>query len=425
MGPTPDLEPRDTLESLLAVMRWHPDEAKRLAAGKLAVSTYVQRGMYTALSILTVEENRDSLPAGIPEDAEKHLPAAARKVLQKKDTGELEVLALDTTLPDDIRRAAGEKLIELYVARGGDGGQYRLLNLVQNKYAPDETRVAAGKNLVEFDVEKGNYIEVLALSHNRKVPDEVRHAAEAGMDAALSAYITNCVEQGSYEHLYEESRTNKRIPAPHRIQIRAALGPAAEKAIEEHTRENEYLALKCMANERFLPKEVRKKAREKATSVASTWIRQNEHLRYRDQVVAFIADTALPETLRKKALSDFIRFQKDRDSYSNIRLTILDHDDLSPEMKAYGISYLLSQTWPQKPHASDFLWIARADVLPDNLRLRAVRKAVEFYVRSHDYAALDEHIMRGRNLPANASKQAERYLRNYAIAQAERVMGMR
>lgn len=425
MAPTPgtELSLDERLSGLQTVMRWHPDETKRIAAGRLAVGIYVRCGRYSDLARLTVDDA--SLPEGLQQFAEEKLPAAARKALQRKDAGELETLAVDATLPHDIRIAAGEKLRELYVQHAGDIGGYNLLELAQNKHVPDEVRISAGKNLVEVDVKKGDYIELLTLYHNRKVPDEVRSAAEAGMEAALPVYIKEWVEDGEYEQLHEELTKNRRIPAPHRMQIRAALDPAAEKAIEDYAKDSNYLALKEIADERFLPKEVRKKARDIATSAAPEWIRQNENLRYRDKAVAVIGDTVLPETLRKEALRRFISFQKQRDTYSGIRHTILEHDDISPAMKAYGINYLLQQKWQHGPHAHDFLWIARADVLPDSLRLHAVRKAVELYVRAHDYAALDEHIMRGKDLPPTARTYAEKYLRQYAVAEAERVMATR
>ena len=421
MVPTPDADdPRDTLESLLVVMRWHPDETQRIAAGKLAVATYVKRGMYTALSILTVDENRESLPAGIPEHAEEKLPAAARKVLQKNDANELEMLVVETELSDDIRNAAGEKLCGFYVKHED---YYNLLKLAENKHAPGGVRISAGKNLVELKVKQGNYGEVLTLSRNRKVPDEVRRAAEAGMKSAVTGFITVSVEEGWYDILHDLA-TDRKVPPVYRAQARAALGPAAEKAIEDYKKEGSYPALKEMADEPWLPKEVREKVRDTIGAVAEKWMRkQQPDWESRNVTLTIAEDSMLPDTLRKEGLRNFIRFLKQYESelYRHIQERILNDDDLPPDMKAYGISYMLSQKWRQE-HATDFLWTARADVLPDNLRLRAVRKAVALYVRDHRYQALDKHIMQATDLPAGAQKEARKYLERQAVDEAQRLM---
>ncbi len=416
---TPPLDNR--LSTLYAVARWHPNKRMQTRAGKRLIDAYQRDGKYTALRDLAYATGTYS--EQIKTAAQEALVRTAWQAVNKTKAPDLEAIVRDKSLPDELHASAGNTLCEHY-EKASRFDQMKAL--VLDKKVIEATQILAGVTLVDHYVKRGYYGELIDL----KEVEVIREHIGEHFDEAVTNCIASCVADRDLNKLYEVA-TDRKLTAAHRAMAREKMPAVIDHALARDFQWYSSLQELQLNNARWLPRGVRARVRTAMNDYAEKELGKREGKDWYE-LEAMVSDSLLPKDLRKQAMQAYITERKAKGrTFSTIRNEILrEHDEepLFPRwLQAEGITYLLSRAtkrWAQR--TEDFLPIVEAESLPQSLRLRAAEIMFGLYAQKRDYASIERRFVQGEEeydgIPVVIQRAAVKYLRQYAVAQAERVM---
>lgn len=443
MAPTPGTEVLsldDRISGLQTIMRWHPDDDTRTEAGARLVKEYRRNGRYAALQEMARAAN--TYPEPLKAEAREALVKTAWRAVDKKRAAELEGIVRDKNLSNEVRIKAGDALCAQYTEHDGEdaarsySNEKNLKGLVSDRQVIYSARINAGMTLARGYGAHGLYAELIVLKQDRKTPARVKQCIDEHMAAAVEKYITDCVEQGDPKALHEMA-TDRGLAPAYRAKARENIPMALEKNLAD--KDNHfYVVLNELAYERWLPAELHAKVRTAVIAAAEKELRKPMCRLDWYEMEEMAKDQHLPRKLRERAMRAYITTMrlKPGNSFYSMQYGILrDREGKTPNkdfpswLQAHGIGYLMSHAskWRDKK-PGDFLWIARAETLPESLRLRAAKRACDMYAEKKEYAKIEQFFGNGKDvidIPPVAQEYAQRYLQRHAVAEAERVMTRR
>lgn len=434
---TPSLD--DRISALQSVVRWHPDEDRRTEAGTRLVREYRRNGRYAALQEITRAANTYS--ETVKTDAREALVKAAWRAVDKKRAAELEGIVCDKNLPNEVRMKAGNVLCAQYGksdAARSYSNEIELHGLVSDRHVLRSVRITAGMTLARGYGAHGWYAKLIVLKQDRKTPAKVKQCIDQHMAEAVEKYIAECVEQEDPKALHEMA-TKRGLAHAYRAKARENIPAALEKNLAD--KDNHfYVVLNELAHERWLPAELREKVRDALVAAAEKELRKPMQKLDWYEMKEMARDKYLPRNLRERAMRAYITGMRPKQSFYTAQYNILKplegenraklrELEFPSWLQAHGIAYLMSQApkWRDKK-PGDFLWIARAESLPESLRLRAAKQAIEMYAEKGKYDQIERFFAHGKDvidISPSAQQYAQNYLQRHAIAEAERVMTAR
>lgn len=231
----------------------------REEAGKKSLESFAREGSYHHLKRMSTEE---AIPETVRVFARENLSKAAEKAIENMGARQnpyysrWDDLFFDDKLPEEVRRRLGEKVISCYA---NDRDHMQLRHLAENQKFPEDLREKAGRAFVELQVRSGEYTGLRETSKDRDLPKAVRMMAKERMEEAAVAAIEQKVQDGAYGSL-SYIATDKTLPKEVREKAKEGMGIAAEKTMERYVRERDYHSLRSMTTPPIVPERIRQKA---------------------------------------------------------------------------------------------------------------------------------------------------------------------
>ena len=396
------------LSELEVVLYHHPDESIRVRAAELLGENNPE----CALRVLLNNQDKQIITPSI----ERELLKAVEKHLGEYSTDDLERIIGSTVLPYDLRRKAGETLVDRLVQKGYYEELYQIIHKTDPNY-PEEI-INSARELYEKAI--NNRIEIISnndeISHryryndlnnivnDERVPDKLRNKAREKLEDLAVKIVEEykTTEHWSVADLIINIIRNPNLS--HRVRVDAgnAILDVYRKSRDYYS--DELMLMRDLFNDSNVPKEIRERIKNEYPKILRELITSSaENGRYNflwRLINAIDSDPVLSENELKEKLKNMAKG--------------LYEDAVRRAIEEYR---------RRRDYDSLYDMVISKDI-PDTLKVEAGKALVDAYADC-DFSCLCyeslENVPKNESFPEEVRNYAEEKLREIAIQIGEKI----